>query len=45
MSNIVPGAIGEMVKAIQNWKILKKKANRMKDILDPLFQGGDRQYR
>jgi 4-hydroxy-tetrahydrodipicolinate synthase len=36
MSNIVPGAIGEMVKAIQNGNI--SKANRMKDILDPLFK-------
>jgi 4-hydroxy-tetrahydrodipicolinate synthase len=36
MSNIVPGAIGEMVKAIQNGNMAK--ANRMKDILDPLFK-------
>jgi 4-hydroxy-tetrahydrodipicolinate synthase len=36
MSNIVPGAIGEMVKAIRNGNMAK--ANRMKDILDPLFK-------
>jgi 4-hydroxy-tetrahydrodipicolinate synthase len=38
MSNVVPGAIGEMVKAIQDRNMAK--ANRMKDILDPLFKGG-----
>src|SRR4030067_295987 len=36
MSNIVPGPIGEMVKAIQNGNM--EKANRLKDILDPLFK-------
>jgi 4-hydroxy-tetrahydrodipicolinate synthase len=36
MSNIVPGPIGEMVKAIQDGKM--ERANRMKDILDPLFK-------
>jgi 4-hydroxy-tetrahydrodipicolinate synthase len=36
MSNIVPGPIGEMVKAIGNGNM--EKANRMKDILDPLFK-------
>jgi 4-hydroxy-tetrahydrodipicolinate synthase len=36
MSNIVPGPIGEMVKAIQNGNM--DRANRMKDILDPLFK-------
>jgi 4-hydroxy-tetrahydrodipicolinate synthase len=36
MSNIVPGPIGEMVKAI--WDGNMDRANRMKDILDPLFK-------
>jgi len=36
MSNIVPGPIGEMVKAIQNGNM--ERANRLKDILDPLFK-------
>ncbi len=35
-SNIVPGPIGEMVKAIRNGNM--ERANRMKDILDPLFK-------
>ncbi len=36
MSNIVPGPIGEMVKAIRVGNM--ERANRMKDILDPLFK-------
>jgi 4-hydroxy-tetrahydrodipicolinate synthase len=36
MSNIVPGPIGEMVKAIRDGNM--DRANRMKDILDPLFK-------
>jgi len=36
MSNIVPGPIGEMVKAIRNGNM--DRANRMKDILNPLFK-------
>jgi len=36
MSNIVPGPVGEMVKAIQNGNI--ERANRLRDILDPLFK-------
>jgi 4-hydroxy-tetrahydrodipicolinate synthase len=36
MSNLVPGPIGEMVKAILNGNI--ERANRLKDILDPLFK-------
>jgi 4-hydroxy-tetrahydrodipicolinate synthase len=36
MSNIVPGAVGEMVKAIRNGNM--ERAHRMKDILDPLFK-------
>jgi 4-hydroxy-tetrahydrodipicolinate synthase len=36
MSNIVPGPIGEMVKAIRNGDMTK--ANRLKDVLDPLFK-------
>jgi 4-hydroxy-tetrahydrodipicolinate synthase len=36
MSNIVPGPIGEMVKAIRNGNM--EKANQLKDILDPLFK-------
>ena len=35
-SNIVPGSIGEMVKAIRDGNM--ERANRMKDILDPLFR-------
>jgi 4-hydroxy-tetrahydrodipicolinate synthase len=35
-SNIVPGPIGEMVKAIRIGNM--ERANRMKDILDPLFK-------
>jgi 4-hydroxy-tetrahydrodipicolinate synthase len=34
MSNIVPGPMGEMVKAIRNGNM--ERANRLKDILDPL---------
>ncbi|MGQ9646473.1 MAG: 4-hydroxy-tetrahydrodipicolinate synthase [Thermodesulfobacteriota bacterium] len=36
MSNIVPGPIGEMVKAIRGGDT--DKANRLKDVLDPLFK-------
>jgi 4-hydroxy-tetrahydrodipicolinate synthase len=36
MSNIVPGPIGEMVKAIKNGNM--ERANHLKDILDPLFK-------
>jgi 4-hydroxy-tetrahydrodipicolinate synthase len=36
MSNIVQGPIGEMVKAIRKGEM--EKANRLKDILDPLFK-------
>jgi len=36
MSNIVPGPVGEMVKAVQNGNM--ERANRLKDILDPLFK-------
>jgi 4-hydroxy-tetrahydrodipicolinate synthase len=36
MSNIVPGPIGEMVKAIRSGDMMK--ANRLKDVLDPLFK-------
>ena len=36
MSNIVPGPVGEMVKAIQSGN--RERANRLKDILDPLFK-------
>jgi 4-hydroxy-tetrahydrodipicolinate synthase len=36
MSNIVPGPIGEMVKAIQNGNM--ERANQLKDVLDPLFK-------
>ena len=36
MSNIVPGPIGEMAKAIRDGNM--EMANRMKDILDPLFK-------
>jgi 4-hydroxy-tetrahydrodipicolinate synthase len=35
-SNIVPGAIGDMVKAIRDGNM--ERANRMKDVLDPLFK-------
>lgn len=36
MSNIVPGPIGEMVKAILRGDM--EKANKLKEILDPLFK-------
>ncbi len=36
MSNIVPGAIGEMVKALSRGDM--EKADRLKDVLDPLFK-------
>jgi 4-hydroxy-tetrahydrodipicolinate synthase len=36
MSNIIPGPIGEMVKAVRNGNM--ENANRLKDILDPLFK-------
>jgi 4-hydroxy-tetrahydrodipicolinate synthase len=36
MSNIVPGAIGAMVKAIRDRNM--EGANQLKDILDPLFK-------
>ena len=36
MSNIVPGAVGEMVKAIRDGNM--ERANRMRGILDPLFK-------
>jgi 4-hydroxy-tetrahydrodipicolinate synthase len=36
MSNIVPGPIGEMVKAIRNGNM--ERANQLKDVLDPLFK-------
>jgi len=36
MSNIIPGPIYEMVKALRNGD--SEKANRLKDILDPLFK-------
>ena len=36
MSNIVPGPIGEMVKAIRNGNM--GKADRLKDALNPLFK-------
>ncbi len=36
MSNIVPGPMGEMVRAIRGGNV--EKANRLKDILDPLFK-------
>lgn len=35
-SNIVPGPTGEMIKAIRDGNM--ERANRMKDILDPLFK-------
>jgi 4-hydroxy-tetrahydrodipicolinate synthase len=37
MSNIVPGPIGAMVKAIRNGEM--EEAHRLRDILDPLFKG------
>src|SRR4030066_259678 len=36
MSNIVPGPIGEMVKAIRSGDTTR--TNRLKDVLDPLFK-------
>lgn len=36
MSNIVPGPIGEMVRAISSGNM--ERANRLKDILDPVFK-------
>jgi 4-hydroxy-tetrahydrodipicolinate synthase len=36
MSNIIPGPMGEMIKAIRNGNM--ERANRLKDILDPLFK-------
>jgi len=36
MSNIVPGPIGEMVEAILSGEM--EKANRLKNVLDPLFK-------
>jgi len=36
MSNIVPGSIGEMVKALSRGDM--EKADRLKDVLDPLFK-------
>ena len=36
MSNIVPGPVGELVKAIQNGNM--ERANRLRDVLDPLFK-------
>jgi 4-hydroxy-tetrahydrodipicolinate synthase len=36
MSNIVPGSIGEMVRAISSGNM--ERVNRLKDILDPLFK-------
>jgi 4-hydroxy-tetrahydrodipicolinate synthase len=36
MSNIIPGAVGEMVKAIRDGNM--ERATRMKDTLDPLFK-------
>ena len=36
MSNIVPGPIGEMVRAISSGNM--ERANRLKDILDPFFK-------
>ncbi len=36
ISNIVPGPIGEMVKAIRNGNM--ERATQLKDILDPLFK-------
>ncbi len=36
MSNIVPGPVGEMVKAVQNGNM--ERANWLRDVLDPLFK-------
>ena len=36
MSNIVPGSIGEMVRAISSGNM--ERVNQLKDILDPLFK-------
>jgi len=36
MSNIVPGPVGEMVKAVQNGNM--ERASRLRDVLDPLFK-------
>src|SRR4030066_1878459 len=36
MSNIIPGSIGEMVKAIRSGDTTR--TNRLKDVLDPLFK-------
>ncbi len=36
MSNIIPGSIGEMVKALSSGDM--EEAHRLKDILDPLFK-------
>jgi 4-hydroxy-tetrahydrodipicolinate synthase len=36
ISNIAPGPIGEMVRAIRNGDM--EKANRLRDLLDPLFK-------
>ena len=36
ISNILPGPVGEMVKAIRDGNM--ERANRLKDILDPLFK-------
>jgi 4-hydroxy-tetrahydrodipicolinate synthase len=36
MSNIVPGAIGEMIRAVSKGEM--EKANRLKEVLDPLFK-------
>jgi len=36
MSNIIPSPIGEMVRAISSGNM--ERANRLKDILDPLFK-------
>ncbi|MFB3885618.1 MAG: 4-hydroxy-tetrahydrodipicolinate synthase [Thermodesulfobacteriota bacterium] len=36
MSNIVPGPIGEMVRALMSGNM--ERANRLKEILDPLFK-------
>ncbi len=36
MSNIVPGPVGEMVRAISGGNM--ERANRLRDILDPLFK-------
>ncbi len=36
MSNIVPGPVGEMVKAILDGNM--ERANRLKNVLDPLFK-------